>query len=44
MILEDGEVTHFQHVAYVLHDLVDSKNLSIAGAVFLLCRVELLGE
>jgi hypothetical protein len=44
MVSEDDEVAHFQHVAVMLHGLVDSQQLSIAGAVFLLCWVELLGE
>jgi hypothetical protein len=44
MVSENDEVTRFQHVAEMLHGLVDSQLLSILGAVFLLCRVELLGE
>jgi hypothetical protein len=44
MVSEDGEVARLQHVAEVLHGLVDSLQLSIGGAVFLLGRVELLAE
>jgi hypothetical protein len=43
MVSEDDEVTRFQHVAEMLHGLVDSQQLPIVGAVFLLYRVE-LGE
>jgi hypothetical protein len=38
------EVARFQHVAEMIHCLVDSQQLSIANAVFLLGRVKLLGE
>jgi hypothetical protein len=41
---DDDEVTRFQHVAEKLHGLVDSQYFPIVGTVFLLCRVELLGE
>jgi hypothetical protein len=44
MVREDNEVVHFQHVAEMFHSLIDSQQLSILGSVFLLCRVELLGE
>jgi hypothetical protein len=44
MVSEDDEVTRFQHVAEMLHGLIDSQQLPIVGAVFLLCRVEFLGE
>jgi hypothetical protein len=37
-------MARFHHVAETLHDLIDSQQLSIVGAVFLLGRVELLGE
>jgi hypothetical protein len=44
MAREDGEVARFQHVTEMFHGLVDSQQFSIVGTVFLLCRVELLGE
>jgi hypothetical protein len=45
MVSEDeDEVARFQHVAEMLHGLVDSEQLPILGAAFLLCQVELLGE
>jgi hypothetical protein len=44
MVSEDDEMTRFQHVVELLHGLVDSQLLPIVSAVFLLCRVELLGE
>jgi hypothetical protein len=39
MVSEDDEVTRFQHVAEMLHGLVNSQKLPIVGVVFLLCRV-----
>jgi hypothetical protein len=44
VVCHDGEVSGFQHVAEVLHSLVDSQELSVVGTVFLLCRAELLGK
>jgi hypothetical protein len=43
MVKEDDEMTRFRHVAEMLHGVVDSQKISMLGAVFLLCRVELLG-
>jgi hypothetical protein len=44
MTSKDCEVASIQHVAEMLHGLIDSQHLSIVGAVFLLGPVELLGE
>jgi hypothetical protein len=44
MVSEDGEVARFQHVTEMLHGLVDSQQLSIVGALFLLGWVQLPGE
>jgi hypothetical protein len=44
MISDDDEVTRFQHVLLMLHGLVDTQQLPILSAVFLLSWVELLGE
>jgi hypothetical protein len=41
---EDDEVAHFQHVAEMIHGLVDIHQLSIIGAVFLLGRAEFVAE
>jgi hypothetical protein len=41
---EDDEVARFQHVAEMLYGLVDGQQLAVVSAVFLLGRVEFLGE
>jgi hypothetical protein len=44
MMREDDIVGNFQHVAEMLDGLVDSQQLSIVCAVFLLSCVHLFGE
>jgi hypothetical protein len=44
MVREDSEVASFQHVVEMHDCLVDSEQLSIVCAVFLLRWVELLGK
>jgi hypothetical protein len=44
MVREDGEVARFQHVAEMLHGIIDSQQFAIVGAAFLLGRVQLPGE
>jgi hypothetical protein len=41
---EDDEVAHFQHMVEMLYDLVDGRQLPVISSVFLLARVEFLGE
>jgi hypothetical protein len=42
-VREYEEMTRFQHVAEMLHGLVDSQ-FEVGSAVFLLCWIELLGK
>jgi hypothetical protein len=44
MVGEDDEVARFQHVAEMLYSLVDCQQFAVVCAVFLLSRVEFLGE
>jgi hypothetical protein len=41
---KNDEMTRFQHVAEMLHGLVDCQKLSVIRAVFLLSRAEFPGE
>jgi hypothetical protein len=44
MVGEDDKVARLQHVAEMLYGLVDGQQLAVVCAVFLLGRVEFLGE
>jgi hypothetical protein len=44
MVRDDAKVASFENVGEMVDGLVDSQKLSIVCAVFLLGRVQLLGE